>query len=316
VPLASLADPGLVASAIAQAVGFGDNGGSALPEALRRCLRDRAALLLLDNFEQVSAAAGLVADLVATCPQLSVLLTSRAALGVRGEHEFPVTPLAPPAPAPAVSVQALAANPSVDLFLRRAQAVKPEFTLTPANAAAVAGICRRLEGLPLALELAAARIRVLTPQAILDRLEHRLTFLTRGAADLPRRQRTMREAIAWSYDLLEPAQQTVFRRLAVFDGGCSLQALEAVCRGTGGEPDLLDGVEALHRGSLLWIEETAGGDVRLRMLETVGEYGAERLDERGEELLARRRHAEHFLGVAAETRGVSPTPARRSGWTG
>ena len=169
-------------------------------------------MLLLDNFEHVAAAAAVVSDLVARCPRLKVLLTSRAALRLRSEHEYPVFPLPPPAVTAPVSVYALATNPAVDLFLRRAQAVKPEFALTPTNAAVVATICQRLDGLPLALELAAPRIRVLTPPAMLARLEHRLPFLTSGPPDLPARQRTMRETIAWSYDLLSTAEQDLFQR--------------------------------------------------------------------------------------------------------
>ena len=187
-------------------------------------------LLLLDNFEHVAAAAAVVSDLVARCPRLKVLLTSRAALRLRSEHEYPVSPLPPPAVTSPVSVYALATNPALDLFLRRAQAVKPEFALTQANAAVVATICQRLEGLPLALELAAPRTRVLTPRAMLSRLEHRLPFLTSGTLDLPTRQRTMRETMAWSYDLLSTAQQELFQRLTVFDGGCRLSAIEKLLR--------------------------------------------------------------------------------------
>jgi predicted ATPase/DNA-binding XRE family transcriptional regulator len=312
VPLARLTDSNLVPSAIAQALGLMETGTLPLQEALTIVLDDRLVLLLLDNFEHVAAAAVLVSDLVARCPQLKALVTSRAALRLRSEHEFPVFPLTPPDAVPRVSVYALAANPAVDLFLRRAQAVKPDFALTEANGAAVAAICRWLEGLPLAIELAAARIRVLPPQAMLVRLEHRLTFLTGGARDLPARQRTMRETIAWSYDLLNSVDQTLFRRLAVFDGGCNLSAIEAMRDGTGDvQTDVLDGIEALQRNSLLQLEETADEEPRFRMLETIREYGLERLAASGEEEQLRRRHARYYLSLAEEAarRFYSPATA-------
>ena len=310
VPLATLTDPGLVPSAIAQALGLTETGALPLLEAVTISLRGRPVLLLLDNFEHVAAAAAVVSDLVAGCPRLKVLLTSRAALRLRSEHEYPVSPLPPPAVTSPVSVYALATNPAVDLFLRRAQAVKPEFALTQANAAVVAAICQRLEGLPLALELAAPRIRVLTPQAMLARLEHRLPFLTSGTPDLPTRQRTMRETIAWSYDLLSTAEQELFRRLAVFDGGCSLSAIEELCGGTGDAAmDVLDGIEALQRNSLLQLEDTADEEPRFRMLETIREYGLERLAASGEEEELRRRHAAYYLAFAEEAARGIYTPA-------
>ena len=246
----------------------------------------------------------------AACPRLKVLLTSRAALRLRSEHEYPVSPLPPPAVTSPVSVYALATNPAVDLFLRRAQAVKPEFALTPTNAAVVATICQRLEGLPLALELAAPRIRVLTPQAMLARLEHRLAFLTSGTPDLPTRQRTMRATIAWSYDLLSTAEQDLFRRLAVFDGGCSLSAIEELCGGTGdASMDVLDRIEALQRTSLLQLEDTADEEPRFRMLETIREYGLERLAANDEQEELRRRHADYYLAFAEEAARGIYTPA-------
>ena len=261
VPLAALTDPTLVPSAITQALGLTETGALPLPEALTISLRDRPVLLLLDNFEHVAAAAGLISDLVAGCPQLKVLVTSLAALRLRSEHEFLVAPLPASEVTQRLSVHALAANPAVDLFLRRGQAVKPDFALTRDNGAAIAEICRRLEGLPLALELAAPRIRVLPPPAMLARLEHRLTFLTGGAIDLPTRQHTMRETIAWSYDLLTVNEQQLFRSLAIFDDGCSLPAIEEVCASTDGPLDPLDGVESLQRTSLLRQEEETVADV-------------------------------------------------------
>ena len=240
-----------------------------------------------------------------------MLVTSRAALRLRSEHEFPVPPLPAPEVTQRLSVHALAANPAVDLFLRRAQAVKPDFALTRDNGAAVAEICRRLEGLPLALELAAPRIRVLPPPAMLARIEHRLTFLTGGAVDLPARQHTMRETIAWSYDLLTASEQKLFRSLAIFDGGCSLPAIEELCATTdGARPDLLDGVESLQRNSLLRQEETvADVEPRFRMLETIREYGLERLAASGAEDELRRRHVDYFLSFAEEAARGFYSPA-------
>ena len=307
VPLAALTDPTLVPSTITQALGLTETGALPVQEALTISLRDRPVLLLLDNFEHVAAAAGLVSDLVAGCPQLKVLVTSRAALRLRGERELFVAPLPLPEVTQRLSVHALALNPAVDLFLRRGQAVTPDFALTRDNGAAVAEICRRLEGLPLALELAAPRIRALPPHAMLARLEHRLTFLTGGAVDLPARQHTMRDTIAWSYGLLTSREQELFRSLAVFDGGCSLPAIEELCDTAGESPDpdasleLLGSVESLLRNSLLLQEETAPGEEpRFRMLETIREYGLERLAASGAEDGLRQRHVDYFLSFAEE----------------
>lgn len=307
VPLAALTDPTLVPSAVAQALGLTETGALPVQEALTISLRDRPVLLLLDNFEHVAAAAGLVSDLVAGCPHLKVLITSRAALGLRSEHEYFVAPLPAPDVTQRLSVHELAANPAVDLFLRRGQAVKPDFALTQDNGAAVAEICRRLEGLPLALELAAPRIRVLPPPAMLARIEHRLTFLTGGAVDLPERQRTMRETIGWSYDLLTTSERKLFRSLAIFDGGCGLPAIEELCDTADAPPELeaslelLDGVESLQRNSLLLQEEpVADVEPRFRMLETIREYGLERLAASGAEQELRQRYVDYFLSFAEE----------------
>jgi predicted ATPase len=301
VPLAALTDPSLVPSAITQALGLTETGALPVLEALTISLRDRQVLLLLDNFEHVAAAAGLVADLVAGCRQLKVLITSRAALRLRSEREFFVAPLPLPDVTQRLSVHALAANPAVDLFLRRAQAVQPDFTLTRDNGEVLAEICRRLEGLPLALELAAPRIRVLPPHAMLARIENRLMFLTGGAVDLPARQHTMRQTIAWSYDLLTPPERKLFRSLAIFDGGCSLPAIEELGGAADAPGEILDSVESLQRNSLLRQEEpVADVEPRFRMLETIREYGLERLAVGGEEEELRRRHVDHFLRFAEQ----------------
>ena len=214
VPLDALTDPDLVPSAVAHALGLTETGALPVKQALMISLNDRPVLLLLDNFEHVAAAASLVSELAAGCRQLKVLITSRAPLQLRSEHLVEVSPLPTPDATPQAPVHVLAANSAVDLFLRRAQAVQPEFALTQQNGASIGAICRRLEGLPLALELAAARIRVLPPQAMLTRIEHRLAFLTGGAPDAPARHRTMRETIAWSYDLLTPREQKLSCTLA------------------------------------------------------------------------------------------------------
>ncbi|HEX2187131.1 MAG TPA: AAA family ATPase, partial [Chloroflexota bacterium] len=254
VALAPVQDPRLVASAIAQELGLQEAGNRPLQESLKDWLRDKRLLLVLDNFEHILAAAPLVADLLATCPRLKVLVTSRAVLHLTGEHQFSVPPLRLPDRAPLPPLERLSRYEAVHLFIDRAQSVKADFAVTSENAPAVAEICHRLDGLPLAIELAAAWIRLLSPQAMLARLERRLPLLTGGARDLPARQQTLRGAIAWSYDLLDEPEQRLFRRLAIFVGGCTLEAAEAVA----GSPDsgelelgVLDGLGLLAEHSLL-----------------------------------------------------------------
>jgi predicted ATPase/DNA-binding XRE family transcriptional regulator len=298
VPLASLSDATLLPAAVAHALGLLDTGGHApSAEALRAALDERPRLVVLDNVEHL-AVAGFVADLLATCRQLTVLATSRSPLEISAEQEVPIPPLPTPSDVPAAPVHAVAANPAVDLFLRRAQAVKPTFALNDTNATAVAAICRRLDGLPLAIELAAARIRVLSPQAMLTRLGDRLGFLTGGARDLPPRQQTMRETIAWSHGLLTDMQGEVFAQLAVFDGSFSLAALEAVLPT---DPNtLLDAVEALHRSNLLMLVDSADDEPRFRMLGTIRDFGLECLARRGEGRALSGRHAAYYLAFAEE----------------
>jgi predicted ATPase/class 3 adenylate cyclase len=301
VDLAPIRDPGLVASAIAQTLGVREAGGQPLVETVRAFLREKSLLLVVDNFEQVVAAAPLVADLLATAPRLKVLVTSRGVLRLQGEQEFPVPPLALPDPQRLPPLEGLSQYGAVALFLQRARAVKPEFDLTPENALVVAEICHRLDGLPLAIELAAARIRLLPPQAIASRLGTggeaaggALKLLTGGARDRPARQQALRTAIAWSYDLLDAAEKTLFRRLTVFVGGCTLEAAEAVCSADGDrEIDLLDAAASLVEKSLLRQDERLAGEPRLVMLETIREFGRECLIESGEEASLRHRHAEY-----------------------
>jgi predicted ATPase len=246
--------------------------------------RDQHVLLVLDNFEQLLSGASQTTDLLAASPQLSLLVTSRAPLRVSGERELAVPPLAlPEQPAQdglaAQHVEALSESESVSLFIDRAQAVKADFSLTPENTRAVVKICRRVDGLPLAIELATARMRFLDPWTALGRLEHRLQFLTSGASDLPRRQHTLRNTIAWSYDLLDRSRRALFRRMSVFVGGCSLEAAQAVC--AEGEEDVLDGIDSLVASSLLQSIAAQGG-VRFSMLETIREFGLEQLALAGE----------------------------------
>jgi len=309
VALASVTDPALVPSAIAQALDVREAAGRSILESLREFLRPRRLLLVLDNFEQVVEAAPVVAELLATPAGLKIVVTSRAALRLYGEQECPVPPLALPDRRAAPSADHLAHFEAVRLFVSRAKAARPEFVLDDRTAPDVADICHRLDGLPLAIELAAARIRALPPGALLQRMERRLPLLTGGARDLPARQRTLRDAIAWSYDLLDPGEQTLFRRLAVFRG-CTLETAETVCVGEPPRPgstsvalplldlDILDGVASLVEKSLLRQEEASDGQPWYVMLETVREYALERLEESGEAGAAYRRHALAALRLA------------------
>jgi predicted ATPase/DNA-binding XRE family transcriptional regulator len=295
VPLAAVTQPDGVVPAIAQALGVRESSGAALTDDLQRYLRDRRLLLLLDNFEQVIAAAPQVAALLAAAPGLKVVVTSREALRLRGEHEFAVPPLALPDRRRLPSPEALSQVAAVRLFLARALEVKPDFAVTDANAAAVAEICARLDGLPLAIELAAARIKTLSSAGLLARLSGRLDLLTTGARDLPARHRTLRAALEWSYDLLDPAAQTLFARLAVFAGGGTVEAVAAICHDA---PDALDGLARLVDKSL--VRQDAAGDQerRFSMLETIREYAAERLEVSGERAAIQARHAVYYLALA------------------
>ncbi|MGH2532672.1 MAG: ATP-binding protein [Thermomicrobiales bacterium] len=313
VPLAPVRDPVLVASAIAQALGVREHRNQPLVETLKGYLRPRAMLLVLDNMEHVLASAPLIADVLMDCPEVAVLATSRASLRLYGEHDVLVSPLPVPDPAPTSPLADLARNESVHLFVERAQAARLDFALTAENASAVAAICRRLDGLPLAIELAAARIAVLPPAALAARLEHCLPLLTGGGSDQPARLQTMGNAIAWSYDLLTPDEQRLFRQLAVFVGGFTLEAAEAVSRGQeSGElpPPTLDGIASLVDKSLLLRGEGAEGEARFLMLETIREYGLERLEASGEAGTIRRRHAAYYLGLAEQAEPALKGPAQ------
>jgi predicted ATPase len=303
VPLSPVSDPALAPSAIVQSLGIREAGGLSPLETLKQNLQELRApmLLLLDNFEHLAPAAAMVAELLAIAPQVRVLVTSRAALHVYGEHEFPVPPLGVPDARSLPPVEDLLHYPAIALFMQRAVAVKRDFELTRENAPVVAEICARLDGLPLAIELAAARIKVLAPAAIRTRLASRLQLLTGGAQDLPQRQQTLRAAIDWSYALLSEADQKLFRRLSVFAGGCTLEGVEAVCDAKGDLGiDLLDGMSSMVDKSLLQQAEAASGESRFVMLETIREYALEKLEASGEAALTKRAHAAYCLVLAEE----------------
>ena len=291
VELAPLGDPTLVASAVAHQLGIREVPGRTLADAVNSHLRHKQVLLVLDNFEHVLSAGTLVVALLSACPRVTILATSRAALHLRGEREWPLAPLTLPSGAAMQTTDEAAGTDAVRLFVERATAVLPDFTLTDANAAEVVGICHRVDGLPLALELAAARLKVLAPDALLSQLEkHRLPILTGGAQDLPARQQTMRQTVAWSYDLLDPREQALFRRLSVFAEGWTLEAAEAVAN-RHGDFNVLDGLTALVNGSLVRQRRGATTGPRFAMLETVREYGHEQVVAHGEPETTRAAHA-------------------------
>ncbi len=273
-----------------------------MSDLLKEYLRNRHLLLILDNFEQVEATAPLLSDLLASCPKLKILVTSRAVLHIQGEQEFPVPSLALPDLKRLPDSASLTQYAAAALFLQRAQAIKPDFQITPTNARAIAEICTRLDGLPLAIELAAARIKLLPPQALLTRLSRRLQMLTGGPLDAPVRQQTLRSAIAWSYNLLDVQQQRLFRRLSIFVGGCTLEAVESIYNALDdddGVVPVLDGIASLIDESLL--QQTAQEEEpRLVILETIREYGLELLATTGELEATRQAHARYYLGLAEE----------------
>ncbi len=282
VPLASITDPGLVPSTVRQALGIPEQLGTAATETLIERLKDRELLIVLDNFEQVVAAAPTVSTLLEAIPGLTFVVSSRVALKVTGEQEYAVPPLSVPTDVDATDLAAVSRSDAVALFMQRARAVRPEFELTHENARAVAEICSRLDGLPLAIELAASRIKLLPPAAILERLSNRLNFLQSTGADRTDRQRTLRGAIDWSYGLLAEPERALFRRLAIFVGGWRLDEAEHVAAAAGIlEEDLLDGVAALVDHSLVRRLDM-DADVRFSMLETIREFGLEQLEASGE----------------------------------
>jgi predicted ATPase/transcriptional regulator with XRE-family HTH domain len=302
VDLTSVRDPELVLPTIADRLGLRETSGRSVADRLRTHLIERQLLLVLDNCEQVLAAAPSLATLLAAATQLRILATSRTRLALTAEREVVVEPLAVPDPARPLSLDSLEALDAVRLFIARARTLRPDFALTADNAAAVADICSRLDGLPLAIELAAARVKVLPPTALLARLDRRLPLLSGGARDLPARQRTLRDAIAWSYDLLTPGEQALFRRLGVFAGGWTLGAAETLMR-PGDRFDVFPTFAALVDQSLVRQAEGAQEEPRFRMLETIREFAVEQLDASGDGDIARLGHARFFLAVAEASSG-------------
>jgi predicted ATPase/class 3 adenylate cyclase len=301
VPLAPVTDPEQVLEAIAQVLAIPDVSAPSLLGQVQRALKAKHLLLVLDNFEQVAAAALMVAELLAACPALKILVTSRVALHVRAEHEFAVPPLALPDLKRPPDLVTLSQYEAVALFIERAQAVKADFQVTNATALAVAQICARLDGLPLAIELAAARAKYYAPPMLLARLEQGLSVLSGGARDLPARQQTLRAAMAWSYQLLAPQEQLLFRRLSVFVDGWDWQAAEQVSRAAGGlSGDILEGLESLVDKSLLRQEGQGEEEPRWLMLQTLREFGLEVLAGAGETEVTRQAHAAYYLRLAEE----------------
>ena len=298
IPMAETSDPDLAISKIAQVLQVREGNGQYLIDTLKDFLGNKTLLLILDNFEQLASAASMTSDLLVAAPGLKLLISSRIVLHIRGEHEFALSPLAIPDPSNLPALEQLQHNESVQLFLQRAQATSPKFALTKENASAIAEICRGLEGLPLAIELAAARIKILTPQAMLAKLGNPLSFLTGGGRDLPARQQTLRNTLDWSYSLLNDQEKTLFARLGIFAGGFSLEAAESICN-LDGKLDVLRGVEALLNNSLLRQEEDANGMNRFWMLATVREYALEELEKQGELVAMTRAHGLYYVSKIA-----------------
>lgn len=301
ISLASIRNPDLVVPIIAHTLGLIETGERVLFERLKTFLQDKHLLLLLDNFEQVLTAAPVLANLLSACPGVKLLVTSRAVLHVQGEYEYSVPLLALPDLHCLPDWETISQYAAVRLFVQRAQAIKTGFQVTESNARAIAEICARLDGLPLALELAATRIKLLSPQTLLARLEHRLEVLTRGGLDLPARQQTLHNTITWGYDLLTGEEQRCFRRLSIFDGGCTLEAAERVCNAPGDlATPILDLVASLLDKSLLQQVEQGGDESRLLLLETTREYGLKRLLEAGELERLQEVHAGYYLAFIEE----------------
>ncbi len=311
VELAPITQPELVAAEIGRAIALPERGGRTAMERLVEFIGERRMLLVLDNFEQVMGGATSVSELLASCPSLTILTSSRSGLRISGEQEYPVPPLALPNLARLPGHEELSQYDAVALFIERARAVRPDFMVTNDNAPAVAEICVRLDGLPLAIELAAARIRILSPQAMLGRIEQRLALLAGGARDLPARQQTLRGAIAWSHDMLDEADRALFAGLSVFVGSASLDAIERVCGDLLGS-NVIDALASLVDKSLLRQREGPEHEPRFEMLETIREFALEQATERNELDALRQRHADHYLEVATLAGSQVMGSAKRS----
>jgi predicted ATPase/DNA-binding CsgD family transcriptional regulator len=303
VALAAIRDPGLVTAAIAQALHLRETSHQTIEASIASAIGQRRLLLLLDNFEQVLEAASVVSSLLDACPRLTILITSRAVLHLAGEHSVTVAPLALADDERPPTIEELGEVASIRLFVERARAARSDFVLTQVNAAPVVAICARVDGLPLALELAAARVRVLSPATLLEHLEQRLRLLTGGPRDVPERQQALRHTIAWSYDLLASNEQQLFRQLCVFVGGWTLEAAEAVVAGdarSGEGSDVLAGLTTLIEHSLVKQVDQDDGEPRFGLLETIRDYGLEQLSTSGEEATVRQRHAAYYRALAEQ----------------
>ncbi|HVL65185.1 MAG TPA: AAA family ATPase [Actinomycetota bacterium] len=312
VPLAALSDPALVVPAVAEALNVREQGTRPVHDVLLEYLQAKDLLLILDNFEQISGAAADVADVLAGAPRLKVLVTSRSPLRIYGEQEYAVPTMQVAEPSTGPSYEEIAASQAALLFVERARAVDPSFMLTRENAPAVAAICARLDGLPLAIELAAARVRLFDPADLAGRLERSVSFLTSGARDLPSRQRTLRGAIAWSYDLLDEPAQAFFARLGVFAGGWNIDALDTVTDSDALGVDVLDELEALVEGNLVRRVPVESGGIGFRMLQTIRDFALDQLEARGELDSTRKRHAAFYLALAEK---AEPELTRATRWT-
>jgi predicted ATPase/DNA-binding CsgD family transcriptional regulator len=312
VDLSAFGDWRLVVPAIVHAISARKTGNRSALEIVQEALQQRRVLLVLDNFEQVLGAAPQVAEFLAACASLRILVTSREPLHLSWEYVLPIAPLALPDAAATGDPKLAAEAPAVQLFLQRATAVEPDFNLTAENCAAVAEICARLDGLPLAIELAAARIGVLSPEAMVTRLDHRLELLKGGARDHPARHQALRAAIDWSYALLEQEEQSLFRRLGVLAGGCSLDAAAAAGDHSAEPERTLDLVAALCDKSLLYRDDRGNGEPRFRMLETIREYALEQLAAGGEVDQTARRVCRHYLELALQAKLLLQGPDQRA----
>jgi predicted ATPase/DNA-binding CsgD family transcriptional regulator/transcriptional regulator with XRE-family HTH domain len=314
VPLAPITEPELVAGAIGQTLNVKETSGQSPLESLKEFMRDRRMLLVLDNFEQIVPAGSVVGELLGACEGLKALVTSREALHIYGEQVFFVPPMELPRKDSVPTAETLEQWEAADLFMQRARAARPDFAVDDEGARTIGEICRRLDGLPLAIELAAARASILSPLGILSRLDNRLKLLTGGSRNLPPRQQTLRSAIDWSYDLLDEDEGRLFRYLSVFVGGCTLEAAESVVSNSheGARP-AMDLVSSLLDKSLLKQEEGVDGEPRFMMLETIREYGLERLAESGEETAVRRAHALYMVQLV-EAAEPHLTSAARAPW--
>ncbi len=299
VDLSSVVDPAVVASTAAKVLGVVEDGGRPVLDAMKSQVRDREVLIVFDNFERVLDAAWMLEELLEAAPRMRIIVTSRVVLTVRGEQEFAVPPLAPPDPRSLPDLPALRDSEAMRLFEDRAGAVVPGFRVDEGNAAAVAAITARLDGLPLAIELAATRLKVLSPQQVLDRLSDRFALLSSTARSLPERQRTLRDTIAWSYDLLNEPERRFFARLSIFSGGWTLESAEAVCDPAGIGLDVLDALSSLVDRSLV-LREQRGGDVRFGMLETIREFGQQELEGWSDLDVTLERHGTEYLDLAVE----------------